>query len=339
MDFTLTDDQLDIQRSAKEFLADQSFFEDARERSDPAPSPELLWPELVALGWAGLAIPDEHDGLGLGVVELAVLVEQLGYAGAPRRLASTLAAAQAIAIAGSPAQRERWLPAIAAGTASATIAVVRNGSAELVPDAVGADVVVLVEDGAATLLAGEDFEASAIDGIDRTAAYASVIGHGGEPMPGDGDAAIDVAEVLLAAELVGVCQRGLDDTVAYVKDREQFGTPVGAFQAVAHRCAEMLLETERARSLTYGAAWVADAEAERLPRAASLAKAGAAAAAKLTSASGIQAQGGIGFSWESNAHWLFKRSRTVAALLHGAGWHRARIGRIAAASARRDVVA
>ena len=135
----------------------------------------------------------------------------------------------------------------------------------------------------------------------------------------------------MAAELVGVCQRALDMTLAYVKERKQFGVAVGAFQAVQHRCAAMLLHTESARSATYFAAWAADAEPERLPEAASLAKAAASTAGREVTAGAIQAHGGVGFTWEADVHWLFKRAQVDAALLGGATAHRARLARLAAA--------
>ena len=134
----------------------------------------------------------------------------------------------------------------------------------------------------------------------------------------------------MAAELVGVCQRGLDMTLDYVKERKQFGTPVGAFQAVAHKCAAMLRATEGARSATYFAAWAADAERERLPEAAAMAKAAASAAGIEVAGEAIQAHGGIGFTWEADVHWLFKRAQLDAAFLGGAGTHRRRAAQLAA---------
>jgi alkylation response protein AidB-like acyl-CoA dehydrogenase len=114
-------------------------------------------------------------------------------------------------------------------------------------------------------------------------------------------------------------------TVAYVKERRQFGVPVGAYQAVSHRCAQMLLETEQARSLSAYAAWTADADPVRLAEAAAMAKAAASDAGRDVTASAIQAHGGIGFTWEADVHWLYKRAQLDAALLGGAKHHRARL--------------
>ncbi len=120
-------------------------------------------------------------------------------------------------------------------------------------------------------------------------------------------------------------------TVEYVKDRKQFGRPVGSFQAVQHRCAQMLLLTEGARADTYFAAWAADADRERLPEAASLAKSAASKAGVEVTASAIQAHGGIGFTWEADVHWFYKRAQLDAALLGGSGFHNQRLSRIAGA--------
>jgi alkylation response protein AidB-like acyl-CoA dehydrogenase len=119
-------------------------------------------------------------------------------------------------------------------------------------------------------------------------------------------------------------------TVDYVKDRKQFGVPVGAYQAVSHRCAQMLLETEKARATAAFAAWTADADPARLAEAAAMAKAAASDAGREVTASAIQAHGGIGFTWEADVHWLFKRAQLDAALLGGAKRHRARVAAILA---------
>ena len=134
----------------------------------------------------------------------------------------------------------------------------------------------------------------------------------------------------MAAELVGVCTRALEMTVAYVKERRQFGTPVGAYQAVSHRCAQMLLDTESARAAVSFAAWAADADGARLAEAAAMAKASAADAGREVTAAAIQLHGGIGFTWEADVHWLFKRAQLDAVLLGGARSQRARLARIAA---------
>ncbi|HEU4656086.1 MAG TPA: acyl-CoA dehydrogenase family protein [Capillimicrobium sp.] len=328
MNFDFTEDQHEIKRTARDLLASRSTFERVREAAESGTPDPALWAELAELGWPGIAVGEEHGGQGLGTVELAILLEELGYAVAVTPFLGTVLAAQAIEHGGSDAQRERWLPALAAGQATGAL----GPAAGLVPDAPGADVLVLLDDdGGARLVAGADAVVERVATVDPTRAYGRVTGGAaGEPLGGDVAAGVDRATVAVAAELVGVCQRALEMTVAYVKERRQFDVPVGAFQAVQHRCAQMLLHTEGARSATYFAAWAADAEAERLPEGAALAKAAASEAGREVTASAIQAHGGIGFTWEADVHWLYKRAQLDAVLLGGAGAHRARLTRILA---------
>ena len=333
MNFDFTEDQQEIKRTARELLASRSPMAKVREASESETYDDALWSELRELGWPGIAIAEEHGGQGLGTVELAMLLEELGYAVAASPLLSSAMAALAIQEAGSDEQKARWLPALATGEATGAFGVAEGGSAGLVADADAAQVIVLVEDGAATLLAREDAEVEPFSSIDGTRRFARVAldpAHPGEAMPGDGDAACDRATVAVSAELVGVCQRALDMTLEYVKERKQFGTPVGAYQAVAHRCAAMLLHTESARSAAYFAAWAADADPARLAEGASLAKAAASTGAREVTSSAIQAHGGIGFTWEADVHWLFKRAQVGALLLGGAGAHRRRLAHLAA---------
>jgi alkylation response protein AidB-like acyl-CoA dehydrogenase len=148
-------------------------------------------------------------------------------------------------------------------------------------------------------------------------------------LEGDVAAALDRALVAVSAELVGVCQRALDMTVEYVKERKQFGVPVGTFQAVHHAAAQMLIDTEGGRAATYYAAWAADAEPERLPMAAAMAKAWTSDGGRSVTGSAIQLHGGIGFTWEADVHWLYKRAQLDSALLGSAGAQRSRIALLA----------
>lgn len=333
MNFDFTEDQHEIKRTARDLLASRSTFEKVRRAAEGKAYDDALWAELAQLGWPGIAIAEEHGGQGLGTVELAILCEELGYAVAPSPFLSTVTAAAVIQAAGSDEQRARWLPALASGEATGAL-----GAADgLVPDADAAAVIVLVgDDGVPRLLARGDAAVTPVDSIDPTRRTARVSAPPtlGEAL-GGGEAAalegIDRATVAVAAELVGVAQRALEMTVAYVKERKQFDTPVGAYQAVSHKCAQMLKDTEGARSATYFAAWAADADGKRLPEAASLAKAAASDGARDVTASAIQAHGGIGFTWEADVHWLYKRAQVGAALLGGSGVHRARLARILAA--------
>src|SRR5688500_2292686 len=246
MDFGLTDDQRDIQRTARDLLAERAKPERVREHAEAGRTDGELWAELAQLGWPGIAVAEEHGGQGLGAVELTLLCEEVGRVVAPVPFLPTVLAATLIEHAGSPAQREHWLPGLASGELRGAA-----GAPGVIPGAAGADVVVLVEDGGARLA---DTAGEAVDSIDPTRPAARV-DRDGEELPGDVGAALDRCLVAVAAELVGVCDRALAMTLEYVKDRKQFGTPVGAFQAVSHRCAEMLLATEKARSAVAFASW------------------------------------------------------------------------------------
>ena len=315
MDFDLNDDQRAIRETARALLA---------ERAASGSNDEDVWREVVALGWPGIAVDEAHGGQGLGVVELCVLLEEQGRALVPGQLLPSTAAALAIARSGSAAQRERWLPALAGGDAYGAVGWAAPGRPALVAGG-EADVIVLVEPDGCALVEASEATVTAVATIDPLRRYALVEGEA-EPLPGDSARARDEAGVAVAAELLGVAQRALDLTLAYVKERKQFGVPVGSFQAVAHRCAEMLLQTESARSVVYHAAWAADAAPERLPEAAALAQFVAAEAAVEVTAAAIQAHGGIGFTWEADIHWWYKRAQLSAQLLGGAGHHRARLG-------------
>ena len=330
MDFGFNDEQQAIKETAREMLAKRSPLAAVREAAESRTYDDALWKEICDLGWPGIAIAEEHGGQGLGAVELAILSEELGYALAASPFLATVAAAEAIGVAGTPEQQAHWLPLLASGEATGAI----GAAGGLVPDADAAAVIVLIgDDGVARVLARADADVTPVDSIDptRRAARVSAPATHGEALGGDSEAAIDRATVVVAAELVGVSQRALEMTLAYVKDRKQFDTPVGAYQAVSHKCAQMLKDTEGARSATYFAAWAADAEPDRLPEAASLAKAAASDGGRDVTASAIQAHGGIGFTWEADVHWLYKRAQVDAALLGGSGTHRARLARLLAA--------
>ena len=320
MDFDLSDDQKEIKRVAHDLLGSRSPFSKVREAAEAGSYDERLWQELVELGWPGIAVSTENSGQGLGAVELAALLEELGYACAPTPFLGSAAAAAVIEATGTPDQRERWLPALAAGESRAGV-----GGADLVCDGEGAAVIVLLDGDDAQLIETANAVVEQFVSIDATRRFVKV-GGDGEPL---GAGAADRVRTAIAAEVLGVCQRALDMTLEYVKDRKQFGVPVGSFQAVSHRCAQMLLATESLRSATYYAAWACDADPERLPEAAALAAACAADAGREVTSSAIQAHGGIGFTWEADVHWLFKRAQLDALLLGGSGRHRATLARLA----------
>jgi alkylation response protein AidB-like acyl-CoA dehydrogenase len=324
MRFTLSDDQQEIKRTAHDLLANRATFAKVREAAEAGAYDEALARELGELGWPGIAVSEEHGGQGLGIVELAVLLEELGYACAPVPFLGSALAALAIEHAGSSDQQQRWLPGLASGELRGAL-----GAADgLIPDAPGADVVVVVDAAAGTAYVAEGVEE--VESIDPTRRHGRVgSGSAGEALEGDVAAALDRALVAVSAELVGVCQRALDMTVEYVKERKQFGVPVGTFQAVHHSAAQMLIDTEGGRAATYYAAWAADAEPERVPMAAAMAKAWTSDGGRSVTGSAIQLHGGIGFTWEADVHWLYKRAQLDSALLGSAGAQRSRIALLA----------
>jgi alkylation response protein AidB-like acyl-CoA dehydrogenase len=360
MYFDLTDEQQAIKSTAHDFLA--SRFKSERLREIAASDDGLDdagWAEMAELGWAGLAVPEEWGGQGLGIVDLAVLFEEMGYALAPSPLFSNTIAGLALTLCGSDDLRERYLRPVAVGEKRGTPAlwdagspapigdftmeakadgdgVLLDGEKTLVIDAAGADFfLVATSDGRRHLVesGAEGVTVRPETGIDPTRRFSSVRFEcvkvaAADTLPGAGADYYPVFHricVALAAESTGIAQRTLEMAVEYAKDRQQFGRPIGAYQAVSHRCAQMLLETENSRSAVYGAAWAADAEPESLPLAASTAKAYASDAGWRVPDASIQVHGGIGFTWEHDLHFFLKRGRSNAAIFGDAKWHRERV--------------
>jgi alkylation response protein AidB-like acyl-CoA dehydrogenase len=330
MDFNLSDDQREIQATARAFLAARAGAPVVRTAAETGEADAGLWRELCELGWAGIAVDESYGGTGLGLVELCVLLEQHGAALAPTPLLPTACAALVIAAAGSDAQREHWLPGLATGRLLGAVgSTMGNANGGFAAGVRGADVIVMLDGDDASLVTGDSVGIEAIPTVDPLRSYGRVTARG-EPLPGDARRAGALALVAIAAELTGLCQRGLDTTVSYVKERRQFGVPVGSFQSVAHRCAEMFLDTESARSAAYYAAWTGDASPDDLIAAATLAKYVSSEAAVDVLASAIQAHGGIGFTWEADIHWWYKRAQLSAQLLGGPMEHSARLGALLA---------
>ncbi len=360
MYFDLTDEQQAIKSTAHDFLAARYKSERIRELAESEHGFEQSdWDEMAELGWPGLALPEEWGGQGLGVVDLAVLFEEMGYALAPSPLLTTTLAGLALSFCGSDDQRERYLRPLAAGEKRGVPAlwdagsaatpgaftmeakaggegVVLDGEKVLVPDAASADFfIVATADGKRHLVdSGADgVTVTAEPSIDLTRRLYSVCFEGvrvgaEDTMPAEESGYHPVflrVCVAIAAESTGIAQRAMEMAVSYAKDRQQFGRPIGAYQAVSHRCAQMLLETENARSAVYGAAWAADAEPESLPLAASMAKAYASDAGWRVPDASIQVHGGIGFTWEHDLHFFLKRGKANAAMFGGARWHRDRV--------------
>jgi alkylation response protein AidB-like acyl-CoA dehydrogenase len=320
MNFDFDDDQQDIKRTAKEFLAARYPLEEVRRLAeDERGYTDEQWREIVELGWPGLVASEEDGGSGLGFVELQIVAEELGYSLAPTPLLPHVAATLLLMAAG-----ERDLVrALVAGEKLGTVAF-DDGTA--VPFAGTADVVVWMgEDGTHSLL--ENFEATPVDALDSTRKLFEVSGDG-RPLdisPENAARARDAIAAAYAAESVGVAQRAMEMAVEYAKDRKQFDRPIGAYQAVSHRCAQMLLETEGARSVTYYAGWALDHEPETAPLAVAMAKAYASDAGYRVPAASLQVHGGIGFTWEHDLHFFLKRGKANAHALGDARSHRARV--------------
>ncbi|MFN2463949.1 MAG: acyl-CoA dehydrogenase family protein [Candidatus Dormibacteria bacterium] len=354
MDFDLSPEQVAIQRSVRDFLGARSDMRAVRRQAEARTYDSALWPAIVAQGWSGIAVAEGDGGAGLGHVELALVAEEFGYACAPSPFFSNSAALLMLAAAEAE-QRARWLPGLLGGSSTGAVGtVLRNGSA-LVPDAGAADVLVLVEgaeaggtEAAAGASAASDsagggvtsgvrawlvpraqVHVEPIAAIDITRPYFSVRFEPGAgeslELRGDVAGALDTVELLLSAELTGVAARAMEMAVQYAKDRTQFGRPIGAYQAVSHRCADMLLAVESSRSATYYAAWTADAEPHSLRQAASVAKATAAETGWRVTSSSLQVHGGIGFTWEHDLQFLLKRAAADARLFGSVSLHRDRV--------------
>jgi len=360
MYFDLTDEQQAIKSTAHDFLAARYKSERIRELAESENGFEQSdWDEMAELGWTGLALPEEWGGQGLGIVELAVLFEEMGYALAPSPLFSNTIAGLALSLCGSDDQRERLLRPLAEGKLRGTPAlwdaggpvtvgsftmearpdgdgIVLDGEKVLVADAASADFFLVATSDGRRHVVERDAAGISIapsTSIDLTRRLYSVRFDGVQVSPDDSlpAAGADYYPVFfrlcvaLAAESTGIAQRTMEMAVEYAKDRQQFGRPIGSYQAVSHRCAQMLLETENARSAVYGAAWAADAEPESLPTAASMAKAYASDAGWRVPDASIQVHGGIGFTWEHDLHFFLKRGKANASMFGDAKWHRERV--------------
>ena len=374
MYFDLTDEQQAIKSTAREFLAARFKSERIRELAESELGFERSdWEEMAKLGWPGLALPEQWGGQGLGIVDLAVLFEEMGFALAPSPLLSNTVAGLLLAHGGSDDQRERFLRPLAegrlrgtpalwdAGTPAAVgvfamegraegDAVVLDGEKVLVMDANAADFLLVATADGRRHVVERDADGVTVEAattIDLTRRLCSVRFDGvrvaaEDTLPAAGEEYMPVFHrvcVALAAESTGIAQRTMEMAVEYAKDRRQFGRPIGSYQAVSHRCAQMLLETENSRSAVYGAAWAADAEPESLPRAASIAKAYASDAGWRVPDASIQVHGGIGFTWEHDLHFFLKRGRANAAMFGDAKWHRERVAEAVLAEAAEPVSA
>lgn len=370
MNFTLSEEQLQLQEIARRFCADHSPSAAVRKwMHDPRGYDQAIWRDMMAMGWGGIAVPEQYGGLGLGQLEVAIVQQELGRTllSSPF-LASIGLAATAILSAASPRQCEELLPAIVAGETIAALACtgrrgrpgidgveatltaagdgfVLNGCASFVVSGHVADLFIVAARSAtdnesiSLLLLPCDSAGLTIEKLttmDMTRPYtrltfdavqvtsAALLGeHGGAAQALTRTLAI--AAIAVAAEQVGAAEHCLTFSVDYTKQRTQFGRPIGSFQALKHKMADMMVSIEAAKSATYYAACVADEDATQLLEAAAVAKSYCSDAFSKCAGEAIQLHGGIGITWEHDAHLYFKRARAAANLLGDPMYQRERI--------------
>jgi alkylation response protein AidB-like acyl-CoA dehydrogenase len=322
MNFDLTEDQREIKRTAHDFLAARYTPETIRAIAlDSQPDPH--WDAIAELGW-----PDVAE---LGIVELAVVAEELGYALAPSPLAAHWAAKLLHPELEGRGTVAQWDADGNADPEAATLKVDGSrltGSKIAVPNADVADtIVVTAEGGRHFAVAAADTTIEPARALDATRPLFTVKFDGapGTELSGDFGRGWHAIAVMAAAESVGVAARVTRTTVDYAKERKQFGRPIGSYQAVSHACAQMFLETEGARNVTYWAAWALDHDPETAFMAANCAKAYASDAAVNVARSALQVHGGIGFTWEHDLHLYLKRAEANAHAYGDARWHREQV--------------
>ena len=278
-----------------------------------------LWQRLAEMGVPGLVVPEHYDGAGLDLTGAIPVLVESGRAAVPEPLASTLAAAAALA---ATDLAPRWLPRVAAGEVTLAVA---DGSA-IAPGAQWADAVLHLDGNSATLVSRELAVVDAAPTLDRGLGAATVNAGSGEPLPAvDADAVRDWIYVAVAAELVGVARAMIDLAVGYAKVREQFGKPIGSFQAVKHQLADAFVEIAFAEPVVHRGAWSVVHGADTRARDASHAKYAASRAANRVARSALQVHGGIGYTYEHDLHMWLKRTWSLTSLWGTADWHKARV--------------
>jgi alkylation response protein AidB-like acyl-CoA dehydrogenase len=327
--FALTDEQRALQESVRGYLADRFPTSAVRQQvyDDPAGDgiPESLWQAFGEHGWLAVMVPEESDGLGLGVLDAVVLSRCLGAGVVPGPWLSTVVAGEALRLGGGgSAEAAKWLERIAAGEVKLSFAPDLSLPVEY---AAVADALVAVHDGRLTLLGPEAYTVTPVAVLDRTTRLArvSVSGSGLELDPAAIAPVLARATVLTAADLAGIAREALSRTVAYDKERVQFGKPVGSFQILKHTLADLHIATTMAEHAVLYAGYALDAGRDDADLAVSVAKAKASDAARDVTAAMIQFHGGIGYTWEHDAHFFFKRAKRQEYAFGSASEHRERI--------------
>jgi alkylation response protein AidB-like acyl-CoA dehydrogenase len=355
MEFGLSESQEFLKDSARKFFAGECPSAEMRRLMETDTAYDAsLWSKLTEQGYTGIIFPETHGGVGLGKVELMLLMEEAGRALLPGPFFSTVVLAGSVLEAVvNPAHKEKYLAPICRGEVRATVALVDAGASWnprdvqlsanngnltgekfFVTDAAIADFIVVVARNGVFVVDSNSqrLKISPMSGMDLTRKLYKVefsntpaeqIG-GTTGLP----RAFDIATAALAAELVGGMQRILDTTVEYAKTRKQFGKPIGMFQAVQHQCADMYLETESSRSAVYYAGWALEENSPDTATAVSIAKMYASDAARTVGNRGIQIHGGMGFTWENDLHLYYRRAKASETAFGDATFHRERIARL-----------
>jgi acyl-CoA dehydrogenase len=360
MNFDFSEEQKLLQAEAHRFLLEQCPVSVTRRVIEQAQMfDSTLWLRLIEQGWPGLAIPCEYGGAGLGYFELCVTAEELGRALAPVPLSTSIyLCAESLVIAGSEPQKRLYLRALAGGTMIGTLAFAegygfpgehsvdveyRNGclfgTKWPVADGDAADLAVVLAraiDGAVGLylcdLRQPGVTRESLKTIDPSRAQARLQFQGGacEPLGtragwADFQHTIDRAAVLTAFEQVGGAGACLDMAVAYAQEHKAFGRPIGSFQAIKHKLADMYVKNELARANAHYGAWALSVDAPELPLAAAAARVSATDAYEFAAREGLHIHGGMGFTWEMDCHLHYRRSRSLAVNLGGASLWKRRI--------------
>jgi alkylation response protein AidB-like acyl-CoA dehydrogenase len=326
MQLDFTPDQEELRSSVRAVLEKECTRAVVREHVDHVVLGEAsdagskLWRTFVSLDWPALTIAEEHGGIGLGYPELAVVAEELGRVLALGPLLTTIAGF--VPLLREAEGGEPWLAKVAAGEIS--------GAAAFTPQGVlcggEVDVVAVVLDG--ELAIGPPTVTRRIESLDPTRTLVDIeVGDGPRlPISAEGvQRALEEMTVAIAFELVGTCQTIFDTNLQYAKERQQFGVPIGSFQAVKHKLANMFVAIERARALCMFAAATINENDDRRSTATSAAKAAAGDCQKLVAQDGIQLLGGIGYTWEHDQHFYVKRAKVSDALFGNAPFHRQKI--------------
>lgn len=341
MRFALSEDQTLLQDSLTKALADLSPLERVRRFADGGEetAPDI-WAGLSELGLPGLLVPEEHGGLGLGLLEAALAAEALGRVVAPTPfLGSAVLAPLALRLGGSDEQKRAWLPKLAAGEATAGVAISEpiagardgagvtaeggklTGKALFSLDAVGADLLVVADRSGGLHLAAKADGVAALPSIDATRRLSELTFKGASAEALASNQALerlrDAAWVMIAADTLGACQTMLDRAVEYAKERKQFGRTIGSFQAVKHLCAEMAAELEPARALVWYAAYAFDNAPEDASLMAAHAKAHTSEIGRFIARTATEVHGGIGMTDLLGLHYWFKRIGQNRQLLGG----------------------